>query len=188
MNLWKNHILKGNLEMFPLLLGLESEEGYWQILSLIGNHLEELQNKIKHYFPSLSTEVYDWVRNPHSESSAQPENLALREEEELRELQSDRALKMRLTDLSLDKLWISVKEEYPAIHRKEVYILLQFFNYYMREQASCLTSIQSKVRNRLISVEDELRRCLFKYILPFASFGQLFTTEKVFLNLTIIYK
>jgi hypothetical protein len=45
LNLWKNHTAKGNLEMFPLLLGLESEEGYQQVSSLIENHLEELQNK-----------------------------------------------------------------------------------------------------------------------------------------------
>jgi hypothetical protein len=44
----------------------------------------------------------------NSESSAEPENLILREEEELCELQSDRILKMRFTDLSLDKFWISV--------------------------------------------------------------------------------
>jgi hypothetical protein len=60
--------------MLLLLLGLESEEG-WQVSSLIENHLEELQNKIKHYFPSLSTQRYDWVRNSSSESYAQPENL-----------------------------------------------------------------------------------------------------------------
>jgi hypothetical protein len=41
--------VKGNLEMFPLLLGLKSEEGYQQV------HLE-LQNKIIH-FPFLSTRV-----------------------------------------------------------------------------------------------------------------------------------
>ncbi|PNF40330.1 hypothetical protein B7P43_G04518 [Cryptotermes secundus] len=35
LNLWKNHIVKGNLEMFPLLLGLKSEEGYHQVSSLI---------------------------------------------------------------------------------------------------------------------------------------------------------
>jgi hypothetical protein len=28
LNLWKTHIVRGNLEMFPMLLGLESEEGY----------------------------------------------------------------------------------------------------------------------------------------------------------------
>jgi hemerythrin-like domain-containing protein len=53
LNLWKNHVVKGNLEMFPLLLGLQSEEGYQQVSSLVENHPEELQNKIKHYFPSL---------------------------------------------------------------------------------------------------------------------------------------
>jgi hypothetical protein len=52
LNLWKNHVVKGNLEKFPLLLGFESEEGYRQVLSLIENHLEELQNKTEHYVPS----------------------------------------------------------------------------------------------------------------------------------------
>jgi hypothetical protein len=93
--------VKGNLEMFPLLLGLESE-GYQQVSSLTDT--EKLQNKIKHYFPSPSTQVNDWVRNTYSESSPQPENLTLREEKELCELESDRTLKIRFTDLSLDKL------------------------------------------------------------------------------------
>jgi hypothetical protein len=35
--------------MLPLLLGIESEEG-WQVLSVTENHLEELWNKIKNYF------------------------------------------------------------------------------------------------------------------------------------------
>jgi hypothetical protein len=36
--------MRVNLEMFPLLLGLESEEGYQKISSLIENHPEKLQN------------------------------------------------------------------------------------------------------------------------------------------------
>jgi hypothetical protein len=44
---------------------------------------------------------------------------------------------MRFIDLSLDKFWISVKEEYSAIHRKAIYIyiyiLLQFSTSYMCE-------------------------------------------------------
>jgi hypothetical protein len=75
--------VKGNLEMFPLLLGLESEEGYQQVSNLIESHLEELRNKIKHYFSSLSTQIYDRLKNPYAEPSAQPENLTLREGEEL---------------------------------------------------------------------------------------------------------
>jgi hypothetical protein len=52
----ENHILKGNFEMLPLLLGLETEEEYQQVSSIIDNHPEELQNNIKHYFPSFSTQ------------------------------------------------------------------------------------------------------------------------------------
>ena len=59
LNLWKNHVAKGNLEMFQLLVGLQTEEGYEQISSLIETHLEELWIRIGHYFPSLSTQVYD---------------------------------------------------------------------------------------------------------------------------------
>lgn len=121
--------------MFPLLLGLESEEGYQQISSLTENHPEEQRNKIKPHFPSLSTQVYDWVRNPYSESSAQAENLTLREDEELCELQSHRTFRMGLTDPSLDNFWISVKEEYPVIHRKVVNTLLQFSTSYTCEQS-----------------------------------------------------
>jgi hypothetical protein len=64
---------------------------------------------------------------------------------------------MRFTDLSLGKFWISVKEEYPAIHRKAINILLQFSTSYTCKQASsCLTSIKGKERNHLLSVQDEL--------------------------------
>jgi hypothetical protein len=101
------------------------------------------------------------VRDPFPESSAQPENLTLREEEELCELQSDRTLKMRFTDLTLDTFWISVKEEYPAVHRKEMNILLLFSICYMCEpDFSFLTFMNSKDTNHLISVEDEICMCL----------------------------
>jgi hypothetical protein len=53
---WKNHVVKGNLKMFPLLLGLENEEAYQQISSLIENNLEEMRKQIKHNFHSFSTQ------------------------------------------------------------------------------------------------------------------------------------
>jgi hypothetical protein len=66
------------------------------------------------------------VRLPYSESYVQPENLTLREGEELCELQSDHTLKMGFTDQSLDKFWISVEEECLTIHRKAIYIAADF--------------------------------------------------------------
>jgi hypothetical protein len=54
MNLSKNYV-KGNLEIFPMLLRLVSVDQ--RVSSLVENLLEELCNEIKHYFPSLSTRV-----------------------------------------------------------------------------------------------------------------------------------
>ncbi|PNF35215.1 hypothetical protein B7P43_G06869 [Cryptotermes secundus] len=112
------------------ILGFKRKH-FWKNHSLIENHHDKLRNIIKHYLPSISTQVC--------------------------ELQSECTLKIRFTDLSLDKFWISMKEEYPAIHRKAINILLQFLISYMCKQAySCLTSIKSKDINCLISVEDKL--------------------------------
>jgi hypothetical protein len=115
-----------------------------------------LQNKTEWDFPSLSTQVYAWVKDPFSKLSAQPDNLTLREDEELCVLQSDCILKMRFTNPPLDKFWFSVKEEYPAIHRKSMNILLQFSSSYMCEQAfSCLRSMKS--RTEIISFQLKMK-------------------------------
>jgi hypothetical protein len=140
----EKHVVRGNPEKIPLLLGLVSEAGYQQVWGLTESHLEELRNKMERCCPSLSTEVCAWVRSPHSDPSAQPGNLALREEEELCELQSDHALNMRFTDISLYMFWISV-EDYAAMHKEKVKLLLQFSTSHVCEQDfSCLTSIKSK--------------------------------------------
>jgi hypothetical protein len=85
--------------------------------------LKNYITKLNIIFPSLST---NWVRNPYSESSAQPANLTLGKQEELCKLQADHTLMMRFTDLPLDKFCFSVKEEYPAIHRKAIHIVAVF--------------------------------------------------------------
>lgn len=87
--------------------------------------MENSHNKINRNFSSLSTQMYDWVWDPFSESSAQPEN---RKEENL--VQCDSTLKMKFTtDLPLDKFPISVKEEkYPAINN-EHFVGLATFSY-----------------------------------------------------------
>jgi hypothetical protein len=40
LDLWKNYVVKGNLEMCPLVLGLANEERYQKVSSHIENHLE----------------------------------------------------------------------------------------------------------------------------------------------------
>jgi hypothetical protein len=65
--------------------------------------------------------------------------------------------------VSPDVFWVSIRKKYPVISAKTVNILLQFSTSYLCEQAfSCLTNIESKEENRLLSVEEELRVCLSK--------------------------
>jgi hypothetical protein len=66
LNLWENNVVKGNLEMFPMLLMLDNKERYHRVQGLVDNHHVELSNKMKHYFAFVSKQVCDWVRNPYS--------------------------------------------------------------------------------------------------------------------------
>ncbi len=101
------------------------------------------------------------MRNPFTEFSPSTENLlGLQEEEELSELQCDRTLKMKFSFslVSIDKFWISAKQEYLFVSGKALDVLLLFSASYLCEQAfSCLTVIKSKSRNCRLSVEEELR-------------------------------
>lgn len=68
---------KGNLVIFPLLLVLESEEGYQQVPRLTDNHLGSGRAKLYSIFP-FNTCV--WLGR---DSSAQSKNLTLNQENEL---------------------------------------------------------------------------------------------------------
>ncbi len=164
LKVWKKYISRGNVEMFPLLYELRGATADMEVVAVIGVHLEILSNRLDNYFPSLSVELYDWIRNPFTELSSNSLNMfRLQEEEELTELQSDRSLKLKFNEVSLDMFWLSIKAEFPLVAAKVLSILLQFSTSYLCEQAfSCLTNIKSKSRNRLLSVEEELRVCLSK--------------------------
>ena len=63
--IWKKHVSQGNCEMFPILV---QRMNLIDILPLITNHLEFLIKGLDKYFPSISLEEYDWIRNPFVES------------------------------------------------------------------------------------------------------------------------
>jgi hypothetical protein len=67
--------------------------------------------------------MYDWVRNSYSESSDEPKNLTIKEENEICELKCDLRLKKRFIDLSLYMFRMTVKEDCPVIHNKAIYRL-----------------------------------------------------------------
>ncbi len=148
--------------MFPFLLQVQTQTKYENVIPLIASHLGSLSEKFHKYVPSLSSDMYNWVRNLSIEFSPSAENLlSLQEAEELSELHYDRTFKM--SQAPLDKFWVSAKREYPVISVKALDVLLQCFASYLCDQAfSCLTVIKIISRNRLLSFEEEVRVCVSK--------------------------
>lgn len=130
------------------------------MIPIIVEHLQNLEEKINFYFPSLSTEKYDWVRNPFIKIS--PDNdLTLCEEEELASISSDRGLKIKHAELPIDTFWISIREEYPSVSKTALSVLMQFSTSYLCEYGfSSLNTIKCKKRERLLCLEEEMRVCL----------------------------
>jgi hypothetical protein len=116
----KKHLSSGNIEMFPLLLQVQSQKDYKEVIPLIIRHLESLTENLEQYFPSLSSEMYDWVWNPFVQFSPNSQNLLSLQEEELTELQCDRTLKIKFNEVSPDVFWISIRTECPVISAKPV--------------------------------------------------------------------
>ncbi len=98
---------------------------------LIFEHLNNLLSNIDDYFPSISIEKYDWIRNPFSEKSKNNYDLNMDEEIELSTLAFNRDLMLKFNNLLLDKFWIFAENEYSNIGRKAIIILLQISTSYL---------------------------------------------------------
>ncbi len=48
---WKKHLSRGNIEMFPLLLQVQTQTEHENVIPLITSHLESLSEKLHKYFP-----------------------------------------------------------------------------------------------------------------------------------------
>jgi hypothetical protein len=157
IQIWKARTSNKNLDMFPLV----SKTNFEDILPLISIHLDSLQSQVKHYFPSLKTEKFDWVRNPFAECQSSFNQFTIQEEEELNDICSDRTLQLQYSQISLNQFWIGIQTEHPNITKKALNTLLQFSTTYLCEFGfSAMTNIKNTKRERLLSVEEELRVCL----------------------------
>lgn len=121
----------------------------------ITGHLCSLLEQFKKYFPKeMQPELYDWIRQPFSESRSHlPTNL----EDALLELSSDRTLKTLFFNSTLPEFWIAVADKYTELSSAAMDVLLPFGSTYLCEQSfSAVTYIKNKYRSR-IDVEDDLR-------------------------------
>ena len=123
--------------MLPSILGMKRQE----IAPLILNQLDALLANLYKCFPAICLEP--------------PKNLStLTEENGLASISTDRTLKLKHYELSLDAFW---KKEYPAVAQKALRVLVQLSTPYWCELGfSALTTIKHKKRAYLLSLEVEL--------------------------------
>ena len=159
LTLWRSFVEQGRLDMFPLCnVHVNSST----LSDLIAQHLKSLDERFNHYFPSECYAQFDWVRDPWSSRALESAtDWPLPTQEQLMEIREDRTLKMRFGDMELDRFWISLEKEYPVASSSAVAILLPFSTTYLCELSfSSLTYIKNKYRERLRTVDQELRVCL----------------------------
>ncbi|XP_022168388.1 zinc finger BED domain-containing protein 5-like isoform X2 [Myzus persicae] len=161
ISFWRTRIIQKNtVDMFP------SIKNNNEIIPIITEHLALLEEKIKKYFPELNIEKYDWIRNPFSTINTSSYEFTLEEEEEFITLTTDRTLKIKFSEITVEEFWISVQTEFKKISEKAISILLQFSTSYLCELGfSTLTNIKTKKRERLTNIEEEMRVAI-SYIRP----------------------
>ena len=98
ITIWKRNYINGNFKMFPSV----SKTHVKEMMPIIVDHLTNLEEILKFYFPSLNVDHYNWIRNPFREIPTDA-GLILAEEEELASISSDRGLKIKYDELSFEK-------------------------------------------------------------------------------------
>ena len=164
LNLWKSRIDNNVVDVFPVLCDYIKNKPLIRadlIFSDIQQHLELLAEHFTKYFLKETFENFDRILNPFLVGKT---DLLGREEEELAELSSDRALTMSFNEKALASFWLSVADEYPLLSQKAIKMLLPFATTYLCETAfSALTNMKTKYRSRL-AIESDLRVSLTKIV------------------------
>ena len=99
------------------------------------------------------------------------------EQEEIIDIQSDEAAKIKHRDCSPINFWLTMSSAYPTLAQKAIPQLLVFPSTWECEQGfSVMMSIKSKSRNRLASTSHDFR-CAVSKVIP--RFNQLVQEKQV---------
>ncbi|XP_027132687.1 zinc finger BED domain-containing protein 5-like [Larimichthys crocea] len=156
LNVWEKRMSQGRTDVFENLTELAEsiDSGATTVLPCIQQHIEALGGFFGKYFPNSATQ-YDWVVDPFHASA--PADFSCAEEEQLIEMTSDSALRLRFPTIPLSQFWLEVEKQYPLIGQKAVGILLPFATSYLCEIGfSAVAALKTKYRSQL-NIEPDLR-------------------------------
>ena len=89
--LWQQYVKNSVLDMFPLTQKCQTNVNTAALCETIQKHLKTLQEKFPFHFPSITTECFDWVRDPYSSATAFETVMTFQEQEEFVQLRQDRS-------------------------------------------------------------------------------------------------
>ena len=117
-------------------------------------HLSSLESELERYFPEISYDELDFVRNPFTFSV---EKVSDECQDEVLDLVNDSSAKQVYHEKLLTDFWIEMKNSHSKITETALCILIPFVPTYLCEAGfSTLLQIKTKQRNEL-HVEDDLR-------------------------------
>ena len=129
------------------------------IVKVIVDHLNILQTHFRKYFPTdIDSGIESWIREPFVRQLSDVTHLSLIAQEEFADLSCDKGLELLFSKQTLCDFCIRTRNEYPTLSELALDKLLPFCTTYLCEAAfSKLTTIKSKNRSSLETVEDALR-------------------------------
>ena len=157
--------MSGSSQYFSFLSNLLEKKSMMlpsDLRSVFVQHLSTVEWKFAQYFPEdLSSNK--WIRDPYVQPI--PSSFTEEEKEDYIDLTCDSSLKRTFNSANLTHFWISVNDEYPALTKKALRVLVPFATSYLCEAGfSAMAVIKTKYRSR-INVKREMRVAVLK-ILP----------------------
>lgn len=156
LNFWIECVNDKNFECFPVLVQFLSENELkieTDVHKNICEHLMNLGKSLSEYFPDTSTNI-EWVQNPFANRN-KPHILSVLEYEDMIEIQSNSALKIKFDSVPLNDFWVGLKDMYPSVAEKAIRELLPFVSTYRCESGfSAYAYTKNKFRSKLNAAPD----------------------------------
>lgn len=156
LSLWIEKVDNNIFDFLPVVKNSSIKSA---ISSQIRDTLCELKSSLHNYFPNLSIDHLKWIINPYSTNLIIDLNTAC--QEEFIDLKNNLLYQLRFSELILPDFWVMASNEYPLLGLTAIKILLPFASsWYCEFGFSALTEIKNRKRERLTSIDSEMRACL----------------------------